>query len=152
VVRASRQVKRERPEPRAVRPENVGDAALIATPLLPGLNAAAASDRAAMLAELDATLARLLVRAGPEGWPIRLDHCLLRVAYDNAVGMRWDRACRRPARAHLPLDALGRAVALLGEMEQGGRPAVAALNARSLAFRRAAAVDRAGGTRLVERR
>ena len=96
------------------------------------------ADRATLRARLDATVARLVARAAAEGWPIRADHCFLRIAYDTAVGAKWDTVVARPAWASLPLDKLAAASAVLGRIEAEGRAALDPLNTASLAFRRAA--------------
>ena len=44
------------------------------------------------------------------GWPIRLDHCFMRVCLDAAIGQRWDEVVARPATRHLTAAQLGRAV------------------------------------------
>ncbi len=95
-------------------------------------------DRARLRAALDATVARLVARAAAERWPIRADHCFLRIAYDNAVAGKWDTVVARPAYATLPLDRLAAAVAVLDRIDAEGRAALEPLNAASLAFRRAA--------------
>lgn len=95
-------------------------------------------DRATLRADLDAAVARLVARAAAERWPIRADHCFLRIAYDNALGAKWDTIAARPAWATLPPAALATAVALLTRIEVDGRTALDPLNAASLAFRRAA--------------
>ncbi len=46
-----------------------------------------------------------------QGWPIRLDHCFMRVCLDHAVGRQWDEVVRRPAVRHLTDEQLARAVA-----------------------------------------
>ncbi len=43
-------------------------------------------------------------------WPIRLDHCFMRVCLDTALGVRWDMVVRRPAVRHLDLSQLAQAV------------------------------------------
>ena len=43
-------------------------------------------------------------------WPIRLDHCFMRVCLDAAVGARWDTRVRRPAIRHLTDEQLAQAV------------------------------------------
>ena len=43
-------------------------------------------------------------------WPIRLDHCFMRVCLDTALGVRWDMVVRRPAIRHLDHAQLRRAV------------------------------------------
>ena len=49
--------------------------------------------------------------AAAHGWPIRLDHCFMRVCLDDALGVRWDTVVRRPAVTHLTDAQLARAVA-----------------------------------------
>lgn len=44
-------------------------------------------------------------------WPIRLDHCFMRVCLDDAIGVRWDAVVQRPAVRHLTDAQLARAVA-----------------------------------------
>lgn len=94
------------------------------------------TSRPALRATLDAAVARLVARAAAERWPIRADHCFLRIAYDNAVGAKWDTAVARPAWSNLPLDRLTAAIAVLAHIEAEGRAALDPLNAASLAFRR----------------
>lgn len=94
--------------------------------------------REAMRRAIDAVVARLVARAAVEDWPIGTDHCFLRIAYDNAVGAKWDTLHARPAWRTLPLDRLAAARDILAEIEAGGRPVLRPLNAASLAFRRAA--------------
>ena len=93
-------------------------------------------DRPALRAALDAAVARLVARAAVERWPIRADHCFLRIAYDAAVGGKWDLVYARPAWASLPLDRLAAAVDIVARIERDGRDALDPLNAASLAFRR----------------
>ena len=68
---------------------------------------------------------------------MRADHCFLRIAYDSAVGAKWDSVHPRPAWASLPLDRLTAALAVLERIATEGRTALDPLNAASLAFRRA---------------
>ncbi len=49
--------------------------------------------------------------AAAQGWPIRLDHCFMRVCLDHAIGRRWDEAVGRPAVRHLTDAQLAHAVA-----------------------------------------
>ncbi len=44
-------------------------------------------------------------------WPIRLDHCFMRVCLDTSLGVRWDTVVRRPAMRYLDLSQLAAAVA-----------------------------------------
>lgn len=50
--------------------------------------------------------------AAAEGWPIRLDHCFMRVCLDAAIGRPWHEAVRRPAIRHLTEAQLAAAVAV----------------------------------------
>ena len=93
------------------------------------------TDRAALRARLDACVARLVARAAAERWPIRADHCFLRIAYDVAVGAKWDTLHARPAWLTLPLDTLVAAVSVSERIEAGGREMLVDLNRRSLEFR-----------------
>ena len=88
--------------------------------------------REALRTAIDAAVARLVADAAP-GWPIRRDHCFLRVAYDNACGAKWDTVVRPPAWRNLPVEALAEALRLLGTMHD--LPTLRALNDRSLALR-----------------
>ena len=72
--------------------------------------------------------------AGEQDWPIRLDHCFMRVCLDTALGRRWDTVVRRPAIRHMTEAELARAVAVaeLVVRDPGRLPQ---LNAQSLAMR-----------------
>ncbi|MBV8971200.1 MAG: GCN5-related N-acetyltransferase [Sphingomonadaceae bacterium] len=96
------------------------------------------TDRPALRAAIDAAVARLVARAATERWPVRADHCFLRIAYDAAAGAKWDTVYARPAWASLPEARLAAALAVLERIEAEGRAALDPLNAASLAFRRAA--------------
>ena len=96
------------------------------------------SERERLRAELSATVARLVARGAAERWPIRADHCFLRIAYDNAVGAKWDTRHVRPAWRSLPLDRLAAALAHARAIETGGRAMLEPLNRASLAYRRQA--------------
>ena len=75
--------------------------------------------------------------AAAQGWPIRWDHCFMRVCLDNAIGRPWHEVVRRPAIRHLDLSQLRAAVAAAEGIvaDPGTLPA---LNDASLAWRRAA--------------
>ena len=45
-------------------------------------------------------------------WPIRLDHCFMRVCLDTSLGARWDTLVRRPAIRHLTDAQLEAAIAV----------------------------------------
>ena len=85
---------------------------------------------------LDLTRETLPGLALARRWAIRQDHCFQRVLLDHAVGGCWyDRIAGRPAYRHIAVDALARAV-VLGEAIVAGQADLAALNARSLEWRR----------------
>ena len=72
-----------------------------------------APGRPALLARwLDLTRRVLPGMAAAEGWPIRLDHCFMRVCLDAAFGRPWHEAVRRPAVRHMTDADLARAVAV----------------------------------------
>ena len=60
---------------------------------------------------LDLTRTVLPGMAGAHTWPIRLDHCFMRVCLDAAIGCPWHEAVRRPAVRHLSDAQLAAAVA-----------------------------------------
>lgn len=93
--------------------------------------------RAARIARwLHLTRERLPAAAAVHRWPIRLDHCFMRVCLDHALGGRWDRMVRRPAIRHLSDDQLEAAIACAERLLH--RPdTLPALNRASLALRRA---------------
>jgi hypothetical protein len=76
--------------------------------------------------------------ADEQAWPVRADHCFQRILLDNACdGVWYDRIAGRPAYRHADPALLARAVAL-GEAAVAGQADLHQLNARSLAWRRAA--------------
>lgn len=93
------------------------------------------TERPALLARwLQLTRAALPGMAAAQGWPIRLDHCFMRVCLDAAVGRPWHEAVRRPAVRHLSDAQLARAVAVAERIV--GEPAcLPALNEASLRMR-----------------
>ncbi len=72
--------------------------------------------------------------AATQGWPIRLDHCFMRVCLDAAIGVRWDRVVPRPAIRHLSDAQLARAVAV-AEAIAADPASLRRLNAASLRMR-----------------
>ena len=50
---------------------------------------------------LDLTRRVLPGMADAHRWPIRFDHCFMRVCLDNAIGAAWHTQVRRPAIRHL---------------------------------------------------
>ena len=72
--------------------------------------------------------------AAAHRWPIRLDHCFMRVCLDHAIGRRWDELVPRPAIRHLTDEQLARAIATAEAICQD--PALLRpLNAASLRMR-----------------
>ena len=95
---------------------------------------------------LRAEYLRLVRRALPAaataggGWPIRLDHCFMRVVLDDVVGRRWTDAIDRrrgPAYRQLTDDQLRRAIAVAESMLSGGPDRARELDRQSLRFRSA---------------
>lgn len=85
---------------------------------------------------LDLTRRVLPGMAQAARWPIRFDHCFMRVCLDHAIGQPWHERVRRPAIRHLGDEELQRAVAVAERIM--AEPAVLpALNEQSLAWRRA---------------
>ncbi len=85
---------------------------------------------------LDLTRTTLPGMAAAHRWPIRFDHCFMRVCLDNALGCPWHQAVRRPAIRHLEPDQL-RAAIRIAEGIAADPATLPALNAASLAWRRA---------------
>ena len=77
-----------------------------------------------------------------EEWPIRLDHCFMRVLLDHTIGGVWHRVVKRPAIRHLTRAQLERAIGL-GEQVVADPGRMPGMNRASLAWRRA---DRVYGT------
>lgn len=67
-------------------------------------------------------------------YPVCLDHCFKRIAFDQAVGARWDAAVERPFYRHATDRQLRRAVRALHQMAERPRRAVT-LNRQSLRYR-----------------
>ncbi len=84
---------------------------------------------------LDLTRNTLPGMADAARWPIRFDHCFMRVCLDHAIGQPWHERVRRPALRHLTDEQLRGAVAV-AERIAADPAALAALNAQSLAWRR----------------
>ncbi|AWN47026.1 N-acetyltransferase [Methylobacterium terrae] len=73
-------------------------------------------------------------RARPD-WPVSRNHCFARILLDNACGGPWRESVAPPAWANMPPERLALAVSL-GEAVLAGRQDLAALNHRSLLWRR----------------
>ena len=69
-------------------------------------------------------------------WPIRFDHCFMRVCLDHAIGQPWHERVRRPAIRHLTDDQLRAAIAV-AERIVADPSVLPALNAQSIAWRQA---------------
>ena len=90
---------------------------------------------AALLARwFDLTRRVLPGMAAAEGWPIRLDHCFMRVCLDAAFGQPWHDAVRRPAVRHMTEAELARAVSV-AEGVAADPAMLFELNAESLRLR-----------------
>ena len=75
--------------------------------------------------------------AQAHGWPIRFDHCFMRVCLDAAVGSPWTSRVKAPAIRYLDPAQLAAAVEIAATI--AAHPdRLSALNAQSLAGRRAA--------------
>ncbi len=73
--------------------------------------------------------------AASQAWPIRLDHCFMRICLDSAIGARWDAVVERSAVRHLTDAQLARAIEVAERIER--QPSLLpALNRASLDFRR----------------
>ena len=91
---------------------------------------------------LELTRVLLPAVASARGWPVRADHCFQRIFLDNACdGVWYDRIARRPAYAHADRRLLDQAIAL-AEAALAGKTDLAALNLRSLTWRRRRASTR----------
>lgn len=77
---------------------------------------------------------QLPAQATSGGYPVRHDHCFKRIAYDVAVGTRWDTDVTPPFYRNASPEQIRRAVEVLREMlADPGRAAV--YNRRSLRYR-----------------
>ena len=75
----------------------------------------------------------LPARAASEpGWPVRFDHCFMRIALDHAVGQRWTDVVAKPAYKHLTEPQLRRAIDAAERMLAEGPETAHALNRASL--------------------
>ena len=75
--------------------------------------------------------------AAGENWPIRFDHCFMRVCLDEAMGRPWTEVVRRPAIATMSDAQLAAAVRTAERIVEKPET-LPVLNARSLQRRRAA--------------
>lgn len=76
-----------------------------------------------------------MARSSHAHWPVCHDHCFQRIVLDNTCGGVWYDHIRRPARRHLDPERALRAVRLCDDII-AGRADLAALNRKSLAWRR----------------
>ncbi len=104
-------------------------------PDLLGHEAAPPGARAEAVARwLHLTRVVLPALAAPHRWPIRNDHCFMRVCLDLAIGAPWHEQVRRPAIRHLDDAQLARAIAL-AERIAADPASLAVRNCESLAMR-----------------
>jgi hypothetical protein len=97
------------------------------------------SDEAASRPEDVRTMEALAEEVLPEkaasgDYPVRFDHCFKRIAYDAAVGTKWDTEVTPPFCEHATAEQIRRAVAVLREMAADPDQA-AAYNQQSLRYR-----------------
>ena len=85
---------------------------------------------------LDLTRKTLPSMAAAARWPIRFDHCFMRVCLDYAIGQPWHERVRRPAIRHLTDSQLRDAIAA-AERIAADPSVLPGLNDQSLAWRRA---------------
>lgn len=83
---------------------------------------------------LDLTRRVLPGLAAAHGWPVRLDHCFMRICLDAAMGQPWHVRIRRPAIRHMTDDQLDRAIAVAERMV-ADPAALPGLNRESLRLR-----------------
>ncbi len=94
------------------------------------------TEREQLLARwLGLTRATLPGLADAARWPIRFDHCFMRVCLDHAIGQPWHERVRRPAIRHMTDDQLRAAIAV-AEQIVANPAALPGLNAQSLAWRK----------------
>ena len=92
--------------------------------------------RAALLGQWQhLTRVALPAMAAAHRWPIRNDHCFMRVCLDAAVQARWDTVVRRPATHNLTDAQLAAAVLTAARIVEDPQ-ALWALNRASLEFRK----------------
>jgi hypothetical protein len=92
--------------------------------------------RAARLARWQhLTRITLPAMADANKWPIRHDHCFMRVCLDAAVQTRWDRVVKRPAIRHLTNAQLEAAI-IVAERIANDPALLPVLNGASLGYRR----------------
>ena len=75
--------------------------------------------------------------AAEENWPIRFDHCFMRVCLDDAMGRPWTEVVRRPAITTKTHAQLASAIKV-AERIVAHPDTLPVLNARSLRWRRQA--------------
>lgn len=78
--------------------------------------------------------ARSIERSGGQGYPVQEDHCFRRIAYDAAMGERWDDATTRPFVENATTAQLRKALAALEKMARAPSQAQR-LNRQSLRYR-----------------
>ena len=97
-----------------------------------------AKDRQAQVARWYALTREVLpAMAAEEGWPIRLDHCFMRVCLDAALGAPWTERIAKPA-VRTASEAQLAAVIAVAEAIVAEPATLLGLNEASLRGRRAA--------------
>ncbi|NNC52606.1 MAG: GCN5-related N-acetyltransferase [Erythrobacter sp.] len=82
----------------------------------------------------DLTRERMPGLAEQRDWPVRFDHCFMRILLDNALGVKWNEEIPAPAYRNAPSEVLERAIAL-GEAAISGDEDLSELNRNSLGWR-----------------
>ncbi len=101
----------------------------------PGSGLPEAGERERLLARWENLTRRVLPSmAAAQGWPIRLDHCFMRVCLDAAFERPWHEAIPRPAVRHAAVAELARAIAV-AEWLRDAPEELPALNRASLRMR-----------------
>ena len=97
-------------------------------------------DRTALVERWFELTRRILPAMAPgQGWPIRYDHCFMRVCLDEAMGAPWHQIVKRPAIHHMTDDQLQAAINV-AEQITAKPELLKLLNENSLIRRRAVRV------------
>lgn len=83
--------------------------------------------------------------ARTQNWPIRHDHCFMRVCFDHAAGRPWHEIVHRPAIRHMPDTLLIRAIAVAQHIVDNPGD-LRLLNDSSLTMRRKSKAKKASAT------
>jgi len=76
-----------------------------------------------------------LAQGSDMSWPVHLDHCFRRLAYDNAVCRHWITVVDRPFTANASIVQLNAAATQAARLKQGGSAYAWRLQERSMLWR-----------------